>query len=323
MVDACNSAGIDAAVLHQRRGFRPSWFASSTPIAAAVDTPVGGTDVLVVSELDAARLLLRAPGVTKVVLNQHQYWTFTGGPVDYRHPDVAAVFAVSDDGTRYLRHAFPGLEPYRLHYAVDPVLFHPRGVRGRTIGYLATKGAGPRSQVMSMLDQRGGLGGWSWRGLSGLTQERMAESLAECAILATFSEYEGFQMLLTEAMASGAAVVGFDAGGSREFLTEQYAWPVPAGDMVTFAERIEEVVASWDRETGEVQERTGGAVDFVHKTYTLEREAADAVAGIRAAVRIAEQRPVDQRFTVAEVPRVAEATKRRVKAVGKALLRGQ
>lgn len=323
MVDACNAAGVPAAVMHQARGFRPTWFDSSTPVVAAEDTPVRGDDVLVISELDAPRLLDAAPGVTKVVLNQHQYWTFVQGPVDYRHPDIATVIAVSEDGSRYLTFAFPGLEVHRLRYAVDARLFAPaQGPRTRTIAYLATKGAGPRNQVLQILGQRGRLTAWEWLPLSGLSQTEMAATLSRVALLATFSESEGFQMLLTEAMASGAAVVGFDAGGGREFMTEEAAWPVPAGDVIRFAERIEEVARAWDDDASVLADKTATARRLVGQRYTLEIEARDVVAAMQPAVAAAKSKSASGSHNVAQIPGKLDAVRTRLRAIAKAAVRG-
>jgi hypothetical protein len=322
MVDACNAAGLPAAIMHQRRGFRPGWFNSDTTVVYAQDTKVHGDDVLVVSELDAQRLLHRAPGVTKVVLNQHHYWTFVHGPVDYRHPDVALVIAVSDDGERYLSYAFPDVDLRRVHYAVDGSLFAPVADRRRAIGYLATKGGGPRTQVLRMLEARGVLRDWELRPMSGLTQSEMARELSSLAILATFSESEGFQMLLTEAMLAGCAVVGFDAGGGSEFLTEDTGWPVPAMDVVRFAERLEEVTRAWDEDRTSVLARVDRASRMVRERYTLEREAADAVDAMSAAVAIARGKPSAPTHDVAELPRVGQGVRRKARAVARALRDG-
>ncbi len=321
--DALNAAGLDAAVLHQAPGFRATWFPNETRVESAATTPVCGNDVLVVSELDAARLLAKAPGVTKVVLNQQQYWTFVRGPVDYLHPDVAVVIAVSEDGVRYLSYAFPGLAPARVRYAVDTDLFHPRtSERERAIAFLDSKGRGPRAQVTEILSKRRALRGWEWRALRGLTHGQMAEMLGRVAILASFSEFEGFQMLLTEAMASGCAVVGFHAGGGREYLTDDVAWPVQASEIVTFAERLEEVALGWDERRDAVEVKTSRAVDFIRERYTLSGEAADIVAAIRPAVDRAVSLKRTLEHNVAEVPRRRDFLRQRTRAVGRALIRG-
>ena len=322
MVDACNAAGLPAAIMHQRKGFRPSWFASNTTVVYAQHTRLRGDDVLVVSELDAPRLLQRAPGVTKVVLNQQHYWTFVSGDATYRQTDVALVIAVSEDGLRYLTYAFPDVDVRRLHYAVDTSLFSVNPVKRRTIGYLATKGAGPRNQVLRLLESRGALRDWEFQPLSGLPQVAMARALDGLAILATFSESEGFQMLLTEAMAARCAVVGFDAGGGREFLTEATAWPVPAGDVVRFAERLEEVAKLWDGDRAPLLARVDAASQLVRERYTIEREAADVVEALSDAVAIARRKPASPTHDVAEIPRFSAKVLRRARAAARGLRDG-
>jgi glycosyltransferase involved in cell wall biosynthesis len=323
LVDACNASGIDAAVMHQRRGFRARWFENATRVVGAVDTPVRGDDILVVSELDAPRLLDLAPGVTKVVLNQHQYWTFVGGPVDYKNPDVASVIAVSEDGIRYLTYAFPGLVPMRLRYAVDTRLFQPGlGERERKLVYLATKGALGRNQVMAMLENRGVLVGWTIQALAGLTQEKLASVLGGSAILASFSESEGFQMLLTEAMASGCAVVGYPAGGGGEYLTESRSWPVKEGDVVAFAARIEELMTAWDSDRASVQAKTDRGREHVARQYTLSNEAADIISALAPALARARGLSSDGSHDVADPRGLKTEAARRLRSAAKALIRG-
>ena len=321
--DALASSGIDAAVMHQRRGFRASWFQNTTPVVAAEDVAVRGNDVLVLSELDAPSTISAAPGVTKVILNQHQYWTFVQGPVDYLHPDVASVIAVSDDGMRYLTYAFPGLQPHRVRCAVDTDLFRPRVAdRERAIVFLAGKGTGPRTQVTRILAQRGLIQDWELRPLSGLPQDKMAEALGRVAILASFSEFEGFQMLLTEGMASGCAVVGYDAGGGREFLTPDVAFPVPASEIVGFAERIEHVTRAWDEDRDSVLAMTARAISWVRDRYTLAHEAADIVAAIEPArLRASVRHPGDGEYVVA-ARHWGRDIATRMRRAGSILLRG-
>jgi hypothetical protein len=322
LVDICNAAGVPAAVMHQRRGFRAGWFENRTAVVAAVDTLVYGNDVLVVSELDAPALVpTTAPGVTKVILNQHHFWTFVQASFDYRHPDVAAVLTVSEDAVRYLAHAFPGLQPLRIRYAVDPAIFHLDGrSREPTIAFLANKGAGPRVQVMRILEQRDALQGWRTLPLVGLAQNALAELLRHVAIVAAFSEAEGFQMFLTEAMASGCAVVGFDGGGGREYLTEEVAWPVPLGDIIRFAERVEEVTRAFSSASPEFEAKTRRAVCLVQHEYTLEHEAADVVDALRPVVELAARKDPGRGYNVARVRGPAAIARERARAVARAAL---
>lgn len=322
LVDACNHRGLDTAILHQRRGFRAEWFENRTRVVAAVDTPVRGNDVLVISELDAPHMLNAAPGITKVILNQHQYWTFNGGQINYLHPDVAAVVAVSADGIRYLRYAFPALKPFRLHCAVDSELFKPRKPRERKLVFLASKGAYSRGQVFPMLENRGAFAGWKLESLAGLTQEQLAELLGHAAILASFSEYEGFQMLLTEAMAAGCAVIGYTAGGGAEYLVEDYGWPVPTGDVVTFAKRLEGLMGAWASDQQTIVSKTDRAREYVRRQYTLEQEAADIIEALRPALARAQDCDPTASYNIARPDTWRRVVAQRTRLAAKALQRG-
>lgn len=324
MVDACNAAGINAAVLHQRPGFRVGWFDNNTRIAWAKHTRVTNRDVLVVSELDAPKLLAMAPSVTKVVINQAHFWTLTHGPVDYRHPDVAAVVSVSDDGVRYLRYAFPGLQPRRLRLGIDSVLFSP-GIAERRprILYAPTKGISVRRQVFKMLEQREALCGWEISAVTGLDQASLAALLRDSAIFASFSEFEGFQMLVTEAMAAGCAVVGYAAGGGREFLTESVAWPVPAGEVVGFAQRLEEVVCSWQEDRACVIGRTARARELVQGKYNADNASSDIVSALEPVLDRAVQQDGLASYALYRPPRSClREVSGRVRGAARVLLRG-
>jgi hypothetical protein len=320
-VDACNAAGMQAAVLHQRPGFRATWFNNTTEVVAARTTPVNGSDVLVVSELDAPELLPRTPGLTKVILNQQHYWTFLQGAVNYRHPDVASVIAVSTDGERYLSAAFPGIQPHRIRYAVDTTLFRPSpDSKKRDLVFLAAKGMADRQQVCNILDNRGRLATWNVEGLSGLTQESMARRLGKSTILAAFSPSEGFQMLLTEAMAAGCAVVGYTGGGGNEYLTEALAWPVEAGDVVGFVERIEEVAQLWDEDSADLQAKLTLARSYVEENHSLAREAHDIVEALQPALDRASTCGVSPSYDLGRSWVKARDLHQRIRGAGRALL---
>src|SRR6476469_3158805 len=51
-VDILNAAGIPAAVLHQRKGFRCRWFENDTRVTSVAESAVSPSDLLVVGELD-------------------------------------------------------------------------------------------------------------------------------------------------------------------------------------------------------------------------------------------------------------------------------
>jgi glycosyltransferase involved in cell wall biosynthesis len=128
-------------------------------------------------------------------------------------------------------------------------------------------------------------------------------------------------MLLTEAMASGCAVVGFDAGGGAEYLTDEISWPVPAGDIVGFVDRLEEVLTLWDTDRDAIERKTRSAIELVRQRYTLENEADDIVAALGPALERARNCDNTSTFDVHYRENRLRATARRLRSAGRAFRR--
>ena len=72
-------------------------------------------DVLVIPEVFGPNLAQIAPGIPKVIFVQNGYVAFHGYPTDprsvmpaYRHSEIVATLAISDDTRGLIEYAFPG-----------------------------------------------------------------------------------------------------------------------------------------------------------------------------------------------------------------------
>ena len=111
-VDILNEAGIPAAVLHRRAGFRCTWFENHTRVVGSRDTVVGPEDLLVVSELATSALRSLTPRHRFVVFNQNPHLTWqlvSAEEVDLytKNPSLAGIFVVSDHSLEMMRYAAP------------------------------------------------------------------------------------------------------------------------------------------------------------------------------------------------------------------------
>ena len=70
MVDALNTGGRQAVVVHGKAGFRCTWFANQTPVVAAASAQVCANDVVVVPEEWVQHIPQMPSGVDKVIFNQ-------------------------------------------------------------------------------------------------------------------------------------------------------------------------------------------------------------------------------------------------------------
>ena len=116
-VDVLNDAGIPAAIVHERGGFRCDWFEHSTRIASVRDTMVEPGDVIAVPEIYGSTIVELPNGIGQVVFNQNAYVTLeslrtSGGPAAapyVANPDLLAVVAVSEENRDLLEYAFKGV----------------------------------------------------------------------------------------------------------------------------------------------------------------------------------------------------------------------
>ena len=80
---------------------------------------------------------------------------------------------------------------------------------------------------------------------------RPQEALGRVGLLVLASEAEGFPMVLIEAMAAGVAIVGTDAPGIRDVVSDgRTGVLVPVGDVVRLAEAMKKVVGDGQMRRG-------------------------------------------------------------------------
>lgn len=283
-VDLLNEAGIPAAIVHRRTGFRCSWFESSTRVLGCRAATIEPDDLVVVGELAVSLLAQLPPGFRFVVFNQNPHLTWQRASPELvaqyaSSPDLAAILTVSAHGAAALRHASPAANVVRVHNSIDPHVFFPRiGKRGCTIAYMPRRGAHEARQVLGMLRGRGALDGWQVLEIDGLSEDQVAERLRSATIFLSLAYHEGFGLPAAEAMACGAYVVGFHGFGGSEFFRPEFSSAVASGDVLSFARTLEQVIEAQAREPGWCETRGAAAARFVADEYSPEREREDVLS---------------------------------------------
>jgi hypothetical protein len=288
-VDVLNANGFSACIVHEKKGFRCTWFKSSTPVESYRRVIKSITrepqSCMVVPEIYGPQIAEHAPGVKKVIFNQSGYYTFFGYTLDpsdldtpYHHHDVIAALVVSEDTRAYLQYAFPGLQVHRLRNGIDPALFHYSEKKSRRIAFMPGKNDEDILQVVNLLKFRGVLQDYELAPIAGRSESETAAILRESLLFLNFGVQEGFGMPPAEAMACGAIVVGYDGIGGREFLRAPYAYPVPTREVVRFAQSVEHLLALHAREPHALAEQARAAAAFITATYSPANEVHDIVA---------------------------------------------
>lgn len=311
-VDILNRNGISAYVLHEKPGFRCTWLDNNTRVAwldrslkrrlffkareAFQKGPrelflIGGDsnilrpeDMLVVHEMLGPKTVELAPGIPKVILNQGCYLTFQGYPMDktamqtpYGNEEIKAVLINSAHGKEYLEYVFPSLPVKRFHLSIDPSLYWYQKTKKRQICFSPRKNEFLIRQVINILKFRNVLGDFELLPFSGKTVEEVAQIYQESAIFISVAQYEGFGLLPAEAMACGCLVVGFDAGGGREFFRPEFSFPVEQGDILGLANTVERLIKTYDSDAARYDEMRRAASKFIHAEYSPEREERELV----------------------------------------------
>lgn len=284
-VDALNSVGIRAAVVHKRSGFTCSWFEHQTVVIDARAVTLTSADVLVVPEFCRPSLSELPAGPRLVIFNQGAYHTFDGdwSPVDdmpYSNIDrIEGVLVVSHDNADYVQYAFPELRVKRIRNVVDSRLFYPAAsLPGRRIAIMPRRRHKDCTQVLRLLAARGCLDNWDIVRIEGRSESGTASILRSCAFFLSFSEQEGFGMPPAEAMACGSYVIGFTGLGGREFFDPDTCTPIEEGDVLAFAKAVERSLIDFDEDGTAVRKRALAASAKILAEYSLDGQRADLQA---------------------------------------------
>ena len=279
-VDVLNAHGIEAFIVHHQPGFRCSWFENQTRVIYGPKPRL--SDILLAPERIAWQLMLTTPRVRKVVYNQNAYQSFVDIPADalrlgppYRHPDFLATIAVSQDNIDYLSYTFPNHPLFRLHYGIDPRIFYYESRKKKHIAFMPRKKKEDAAQVLQILGARGALNGYEVMPIAQKTEAETARILRESEIFLSFSTYEGSPVPPLEALACGCVVVGYHGRGGREYVNEQYAFPVEVEDIRGFAFAVESVIGQLRTDPQPVLAKAKRASDFILSTYTPQQEERD------------------------------------------------
>jgi glycosyltransferase involved in cell wall biosynthesis len=287
-VDVLSDAGISAAVLHRRAGFRCSWFENHTRVVGSRDTSIGPEDLVVVSEVAISLLRGLDPQHRFVVFNQSGHLTWERESQDevdryLENPGMAAMFVVSSHSLEMMRYAAPSANVVRVHNSIDPSRFRPGTSRPRpVISYMPRRASDEARQVLGILRGHGVLEGWEVRALEGLSEDQVADRLRSTTIFLSLAYQEGFGLPAAEAMACGAYAVGFHGFGGLEYFRPEFSHPVEPGDVLGLARATAEVIERERLEPGWCQARGAAAASFIAAEYSPDRERRDVVEAYSA-----------------------------------------
>lgn len=296
-VDALNQAGMDAAVVHRRPGFRVGWFPNSTQVVAAGRVSADpARDVVIITEFRASELIpVVAPGVPKILFNQAPYLTYPTGRSDnllagedpFGDPTILGCITVSVDAEQLLSRLWPWMPLRRVRL---PVLNgHCGDTRGldqhseRCVTVVRRKRPAEASLLVGLISKTLSRGGWRLCYIEGMRSGDVTRLFAETPIFIHLPALpgEGLSLLLLEAMNAGCAVIGYTGRGGSEVMTDETATVIPEGEVLKLAEAVEEACGSFGTARWtEYQSRAIAGQQLVRQEYTLDNFRGDLVLAV-------------------------------------------
>jgi glycosyltransferase involved in cell wall biosynthesis len=279
-VDILNEAGLNAAIIHTKAGFRQHWFENETRVVSAREVTIGQQDILVIAEIYEQRIRELPRNVRQIILNQNVYNTLrlvTGGPEFaapyFNNPDLVLVLVVSQDNFEVMKYMFPETPVQRLRLGIDPTLYHlPQRPKQRRIVYMPRKRADDAASVISLLKLRGVLESWELVRIDDCSEVETAELLRTAKLFLSFSGREGFGLPPVEALACGCLVVGYHGLAGREYFHPPFAMAVEDGDIAGFARSVEKAIFYLSNDRHSV---AMNASRFALERYPIETERRD------------------------------------------------
>lgn len=303
-VDILNKNSISASILHLKKDFRCTWFQNSTSIVTYKDcSTIEECDVLVLPEIYGTNMhnevilqkknflgirkniTLDVRHVKKVIFNQNAHYTFDHYPHEISHrtspylqPDVLATIVVSEHSRHYIQSVFPEHRVHRIRLGCDESIFYYSKDKKKQIAFMPRKHPMDITRVINTLKFKGALDGWQLVPIEGKTERQVGELLRESSIFMSFGSQEGFQLPPAEAMACGCIAVGYHGYGGKEFMEQDFAYPVPVHDIVSFAEVMEQVLQQFESNPLQMQLMGKQASEYMLANHTYAHEEADVMA---------------------------------------------
>ncbi len=240
------AAGYDAYVVHTTEGFRYPYGGADVPVLnLAMRLPVDSKDCLVVPEdhRPGLAVMAKAP-CRKLVFCQNHYFIYDGlvSSQTWQDLGVEAILAVSEPIRAALAHWF-GVVATIIPPAIDSNFFVDAGdlAVGRlppSVAFMPRKGVRHFNLVHGLLQtaaRKESALAVRWQPIDGCRREEVAAILRQSTFYLAIAEREGLGLPPLEAMAAGALVIGFKAGGGHDYASPDNGIWIPDGDGYALA----------------------------------------------------------------------------------------
>ena len=273
--------GVPAAVVHERAGFRCTWFASDARVIDYASLDFCRPGILVIPETLGINSPIWGVPQPKVIFNQNAFNTFYDFPLTqtniewfYNRRDVLGCMVVSESDENLMRALFPSLFVSRVRNCVDGGVFQPTP-KHPVIAYMPRKNRLHAVAVVNALRARGRCSHYRFLPLHGLALADVAAALGSSMLFLSFGGPEGFGLPVAEAIACECFVVGYSGVGGRELFRLKTTEEVEYGDVGYFVEAVEKVSRDLDEANDGLADELALSRRSIIDTYSYANQSTD------------------------------------------------
>jgi glycosyltransferase involved in cell wall biosynthesis len=263
-----------------KEGFlRTCIFAGKKGTSVSTYAQLNKNDYLVVPENCGPHISKVAKGVKKIFFNQNAHYTFRGYKTEmdehatpYVNSEVIATMVVSSHNLAYLKSIFPQHKVTRVYNSINPNIFCFASNKKKQIAYMPRKLSEEANQIINSLKFKGCIEGFKIIDIQNKSERETAEILKDSLIFLSFSYREGCPLPPMEAMACGCIVVGYDGWGAKEYLKNDFCYPISNGDEITFIDTMANVLGEHAKDPEVILKRGQKASEYILCEYSTKKE---------------------------------------------------
>lgn len=183
----------------------------------------------------------------------------------------SAILTVSE-ATQATIEQFAKRESFQVSQSIARTSLIPTTAKKRQIAYMPRKRRTEANAIVSCLKRTPSFTDWTFRAMEDIPRNAVDQILNESLIFLSFaSNPEGFGLPPAEAMAAGCIVVGYTGVGGNEFFNAETGVPVPDGDITSFAQYLEGVMAEYAQDPTRLDALRFAAAREIAQRYNPDR----------------------------------------------------